>query len=111
MILQKKKPDDYVLATGKTNSVRKFVELTFEKLNITIDWHGEGVNEVGINKSNGNIIVKVNPKYYRPTEVDILIGNPAKAKKELGWEAKVNLEQLVELMVSSDFKKIKRRGY
>ena len=111
MILQKETPDDYVLATGKTNSVRKFVELAFKKLNIAIDWQGNGVNEVGVNKGNGDIIVKIDPKYYRPTEVDSLIGNAHKAKNKLGWEAKINLEELVDLMVESDFKKIKKRGY
>ena len=111
MMLQKDQPDDYVLATGNTNSVRKFVELTFEKLGISIDWQGQGENEVGINKKNGNVIVKVDKKYFRPTEVDLLVGDPSKAQKELGWEAKTDLEKLVDLMVRSDFEKIKERGF
>ena len=111
MMLQKDQPDDYVLATGNTNSVRKFVELTFEKLGISIDWQGQGENEVGINKKNGNVIVKVDKKYFRPTEVDLLVGDPSKAQKELGWEAKTDLENLVDLMVRSDFEKIKERGF
>ena len=111
MMLQKNQPGDYVLATGETNSVRKFVELTFEKLNISIDWQGRGINEVGINKKNGNTIVKVDKKYFRPTEVDLLVGDSSKAHKELGWKSKTDLEKLVELMVNADFKKIKDRGF
>tara|TARA_B100000212_G_scaffold336693_1_gene310389 strand:- start:125 stop:1165 length:1041 start_codon:yes stop_codon:yes gene_type:complete len=111
MMLQKNQPGDYVLATGKTNSVRKFVELTFEKLDISIDWQGQGENEVGINEKNGNVIVKVDKNYFRPTEVDLLVGDSSKAHKELGWKSKTDLEKLVELMVNADFKKIKDRGF
>mgnify|MGYP001244073547 CR=1 FL=1 len=111
MMLQQDSPDDYVLATGKTNSVRKFVELTFEKLNISIDWQGQGSDEVGINKKNGKIIIKLDEKYFRPTEVELLVGDSSKAQKELGWKAKTDLEKLVELMVDADFQKIKDQGF
>jgi len=111
MMLQQDSPDDYVLATGKTNSVRKFVELTFEKLNISIDWQGRGNDEVGINKKNGKTIVKLDEKYFRPTEVELLVGHSSKAQKKLGWKAKTDLEKLVELMVDADFQKIKDQGF
>ena len=109
-ILQTDQPDDYVLATGKAHTVRKFIELTFKELDIIIKWEGKGASEVGKNSKNGKLVVVVNPKYYRPTEVDHLIGDYRKAKKQLGWEPKTSLGQLISIMVNSDYEKIKKRA-
>jgi GDPmannose 4,6-dehydratase len=102
MILQAKKADDFVIATGQTQSVRDFVNLAFNHVDIEVEWQGEGVNEVGINKSNGKVIVDVNPLYFRPTEVEFLMGNPDKAKKELGWDFKTSFKELVIEMVDAE---------
>ena len=110
-ILQHEMPDDFVLATGKTHTVRKFVELTFKELDIEIHWQGDGVNEVGQDAETGQTIVVVNPNYFRLTEVELLMGDSSKAKKELGWEPKTDLEKLVKIMVQSDWKKVRTRGY
>ena len=110
-ILQQDKPDDFVLATGKQHSVKEFVELSFQTLDIQIDWMGEEENEVGIDSATGNEIVSINPKYYRPTEVDTLLGDATKAKEILGWEAKTPFNVLVKKMVYSDWEKVKKRGY
>ncbi len=104
-ILQQDRPDDFVLATGKTCTVREFVELAFSRLGMTIEWRGNAENERGICKETGKTVVAVSPEFYRPTEVDLLIGNPAKAEKILGWKAKTNLEKLVEIMVDNDLKR------
>lgn len=104
-ILQQDRPDDFVLATGKTCTVREFVELAFSRLGMTIEWRGNAENERGICKEMGKTVVAVSPEFYRPTEVDLLIGNPAKAEKILGWKAKTNLEKLVEIMVDNDLKR------
>ena len=110
-ILQQDKPKDFVLATGEQHSVREFVECSFNELNIQIDWQGVGENEVGICQSSGKKIVGIDPRYYRPTEVDTLLGDPRKAKEELGWEAQTPFTELVKKMVHSDWEKIKKRGY
>jgi GDPmannose 4,6-dehydratase len=110
-ILQQDSPDDFVLATGKQHSVREFVELSFNELNIKIDWQGEGEYEVGIDTDTGNEIIGIDSKYYRPTEVETLLGDPSKAKEILGWEAKTPLSELVKKMVHSDWEKVKKRGY
>ncbi len=107
LILQQPKPDDYVLATGKTNTVREFVDLAFQYVDIKIHWEGEGEHEVGINKKNNKVLVKVDPKYFRPTEVDLLIGDFSKAKKDLGWEPKTDLKELVSIMMNSELNKEK----
>lgn len=104
-ILQQDRPDDFVLATGKTCTVREFVELAFSRLGMTIEWRGNAENERGICKETGKTVVAVSPEFYRPTEVDLLIGNPTKAEKILGWKAKTNLEKLVEIMVDNDLKR------
>ncbi|VDK75386.1 unnamed protein product [Litomosoides sigmodontis] len=106
-ILQHDQPDDFVIATGKSYTVRRFAELAFKEIGKTIIWEGEGMYEVGKEKDTGIIRVKVNPKYYRPTEVDLLIGDPTKAKQKLNWEAKTTLEELVKEMVASDLKLMK----
>lgn len=103
-ILQQETPDDFVLATGKTYTVRQFVELAFKHLGMTIEWRGNAENERGICRETGETVVAVSPEYYRPTEVDLLIGNPAKAKRVLGWEAKTDLENLVRIMTEHDRK-------
>lgn len=108
-ILQADKPDDFVLATNETHSIREFVEETFKVLGEEIIWRGSGLEEKGILKSSGKEVVTIDPRYFRPTEVDILIGNPAKAKAELGWEPKTTFKNLVKIMVESDFEKAKKR--
>ncbi|GMU94850.1 GDP-mannose 4,6-dehydratase [Ignavibacterium album] len=138
-ILQHKEADDFVLATGETHTVREFADLTFKHLGIELEWIGEGVNEVGKIKNidldkaksligfdvakertrsdfttrlkKGDVLVKVNPNYYRPTEVDLLIGNSSKAEKLLGWKAKTKFSDLVEIMIKADMEKVLRRGY
>jgi GDPmannose 4,6-dehydratase len=102
LMLQQPKPDDYVLATGKAHSVRDFANAAFKYKGITLEWKGEGVDEVGINKANGKVLIRVSPKYFRPAEVDILLGDPSKAKRELGWEPKVHFKDLVKEMVDAD---------
>ncbi len=92
--------DDFVLATGRTETVRRFVELAFAEVGREIEWHGEGVNELGKDAKTGAVLVEIDPRYFRPTEVELLIGNPKKAKDILGWEAKIELEELVSEMVS-----------
>ena len=107
-MLQQKSPKDYVLATGKTSSVRQFVEIAFSHLNIKIKWIGSGTDEVGVDKKTNKILIKIDKNYYRPTEVNILQGDFSKAKKELNWKPKVNLEQLIKLMINSDMERIKK---
>ncbi len=107
-MLQTEKPDAYVLATGRTEKVRDFVSMTCKALEINIEWQGSGVDEVGINTETGSTIVKINPQFYRPAEVEQLIGNPEKAKKELGWQATTNLEALCAMMVKSDLVRVEK---
>ena len=108
MILQQEQPEDFILATGKTYSVRQFIEFAFKELEIEIDWIGEGENEIGKDASSGKTIVKVDPRYYRPTEVDLLVGDFSKAKKILGWEPKTELLELVQIMVKSDWEELNK---
>jgi GDPmannose 4,6-dehydratase len=111
MMMQQDEPDDFVLATGKTVSVKKFCELAFGHVGIEIEWTGSGAEEKGINKKNGKVIIEVDPKYFRPTEVDLLIGDPSKAKRKLGWEHKHTLEQLVTEMMKADVELFTRDQY
>ncbi len=125
LMLQQNQPEDYVIATGESHSVREFISVAFSELGMEIEWQNSGVEEVGIITSfmsdnleltgsqlqPGDIIIRIDPIYYRPTEVDILMGNPMKAKKKLGWEPKVKFDQLARMMVRSDLEKVKRRGY
>lgn len=104
LMLQQETPDDYVIATNETRTVREFVEYAFSCAGMEILWNGNGVNEVGIDKATDNVVVKVNPKYFRPAEVDILIGDPTKAETNLGWARKISFKELVERMVKSDIK-------
>jgi GDPmannose 4,6-dehydratase len=108
MMLQQDKPDDYVIATGEMHTVREFIEKSFGHLDINIAWKGKEEKEVGIDRNTGKTIIQIDPKYYRPTEVEQLLGNPAKAKKQLGWEPKVKFEQLVEIMTEADYNLIKK---
>lgn len=108
LMLQQEKPDDYVLATGKTYTVREFVERAFNEINIELIWHGEGEQERGLNRSNNEVLVEIDPRYYRPTEVDLLIGDPSKAKEVLGWQSSTTLDALVKEMVSEDLKTAQR---
>lgn len=102
LILQQDSPEDFVLATGETHSVREFVEKSFKIVGISIKWEGEGVEEHGIDAATGKVIVRVDPRYFRPAEVDLLHGNPAKAERVLGWKRKVDFDSLVKEMVEAD---------
>jgi GDPmannose 4,6-dehydratase len=108
MIVQQDEPDDYVLATGETHSVRTFVEKAFRKIGVDLEWRGEGVEERGLDSSNGRVLVQVDPRYFRPTEVDLLIGDPTKAHEKLGWRHEMRLDDLVAEMVREDLKVMAR---
>jgi GDPmannose 4,6-dehydratase len=110
-MMQQEKPDDFVLATGENHTVRDFVDLVFKELDMELEWTGENENEKGIEKTLGKERVVINPYYYRPTEVEELIGDATKAKVKLGWEPKVKFEELVKIMVKADLEKIRRRGF
>lgn len=106
LMLQQENPDDYVIAAGETTTVRRFVELSFKEVGIDIGWKGSGLEEKGYDKATGKILVDVNPRYFRPTEVELLLGDPTKAEQQLGWRRKVDLKGLIRMMVASDFKNI-----
>jgi GDPmannose 4,6-dehydratase len=110
-MLQQKEPDDFVLATGETHTVREFVDLAFRELDMELEWKGKGPREQGILKKTGKVVVEIDPNYYRPTEVELLVGDATKAKKKLGWSAKTKFADLVKMMVKADFEKVKKRGY
>ncbi len=101
-MLQQDKPGDYVLATGETHSIREFCELAFKEVGIDIKWQGKGVDEQGVDSATGKVLISINPDFFRPSEVDLLLGNPAKAEKELGWKRAVDFPGLVKLMVKHD---------
>ncbi|TEB32678.1 GDP-mannose 4,6-dehydratase [Coprinellus micaceus] len=104
MILQQEKPEDFVLATGETHSVREFVEKSFAHVGVKLRWEGKDTDEVGIDVNTGKVVVRVDPKYFRPAEVDLLHGNPAKAERVLGWKRRVDFDSLVTEMVEADLK-------
>ncbi|OPJ60892.1 GDP-mannose 4,6-dehydratase [Clostridium oryzae] len=106
LMLQQDKPDDYVLATGETHTVREFAELAFREVGIDIKWYGKGVNEKGIDIKTGKVLVDISPRYFRPTEVDLLLGDAAKAKEKLGWKPKTSFKELVSMMIKSDLREI-----
>ena len=108
LILQQDEPDDYVIATGEQHSVREFIEAAAGELEMDIEWKGNGVDEIGIDRNTGGQVVAVDPRYFRPTEVDTLLGDPSKAKKQLGWEAKTPFAELVKEMVAADHEAAKR---
>ena len=106
-MLQQETPDDYVLATGEMHTVREFIERAFTLIDMPITWEGEAENEIGIDRNSGKTIVSIDPQYYRPTEVEQLLGNPAKALKQLGWKPQVKFEELVDLMLKSDLAELR----
>lgn len=108
LMLQQNEADDYVIATNETRTVREFVEAAFSKVNITVEWTGIGVDEVGKDKETGKVIVKINKNFFRPAEVDILLGNPEKAEKTLGWKRDISFDELVERMVKNDMELVKK---
>jgi len=105
LMLQADKPDTYVLATNRTETVRDFVTMAFKAVDIELEWKGTAENETATDKATGKVVVKINPKFYRPAEVDLLIGDPSKAKKELGWEPKTTVEELCAMMVKADLRR------
>ena len=107
LMLQQDHADDYVIATNETRTVREFVEIAFSKAGIELEWSGKGVDEVGKNKADGKTLVKVNKEFFRPAEVEILLGDPSKAEKELGWKREVSFDELVERMVKNDMELVK----
>jgi GDPmannose 4,6-dehydratase len=108
LMLQHDTPDDYVIASNETRTVREFVETAFRYADITIEWQGKGVDEIGIDAATGKTIVKINSKFFRPAEVEILLGNPAKAEKALNWKREISFDQLVERMVKTDLAFVER---
>ena len=110
LILQQDRPDDYVLATGEMHSVREFIERAFAEVGRTIVWRGKGVDEQGVDDKSGEILVRIDPRYFRPTEVDLLLGDPSKARKVLGWKHEITFPDLVREMVASDLKKVAAEG-
>jgi len=102
LMLQQSQPDDYIIATGKTHSVRQFIETSFEAVNIPFEWSGSGIEEIGINSKTGKTIVKVNPQFYRPDESHIMTGDATKAREKLNWQPKVSFEKLIEMMIEFD---------
>ena len=110
-MLQVDIPDTFVLATGRTERVRDFVEMTCKAVDINIVWQGEGIDEIGIDSETGKTIVSINPDFYRPSEVELLIGDPSKAKRELGWEATTTLEKLCGMMIEADIRRIDKGIY
>jgi GDPmannose 4,6-dehydratase len=108
LMLQQDEPDDYVLATGEAHSVREFVEIAFAHIGRHIEWRGEGVDEVGMDKTSNEPLIVIDPRYFRPTEVEQLLGNPAKAKQKLGWSHRVGFKELVAEMMESDLQRVPR---
>jgi GDPmannose 4,6-dehydratase len=102
LMLQQDKPDDYILATNETHTVREFIDIASKIAGFNIEWKGKGVNEIGIDTNTGKTIISINPEFYRPSEVDILIGSATKAEQSLGWKPKTSFQQLVQLMTEAD---------
>lgn len=111
MMLQQDTPDDYVVATNEMHKVREFIEKSFEHVGRKIEWKGSEVNEEGIDTTTGKTVVRIDPRYYRPCEVEQLLGNPEKAKRQLGWEPKVKFEELVQIMTDGDLRLLDKPGY
>ena len=110
-MLQLEKPDDFVIATGETHTVREFADIAFKELDMELEWTGQGIQEKGICRKSGKTLVGVEERYYRPTEVDMLIGDSSKAESKLGWKPTVKFENLARMMARADFEKVKKRGY
>jgi GDPmannose 4,6-dehydratase len=111
LMLQQDEPDDYVMATGITTSVRDFITMAFSEAGISLRWEGKGISEKGIDTKSGKVLVEIDPRYFRPAEVELLIGDPSKAKKRLGWEPKVRLPELIKMMVKGDMKLAQKEQY
>jgi len=109
LMLQQDEPDDFVIATGETRSIRDFVEAAFSVIGTKIQWQGTGENEIGTDTASGKTVVKVNPQFYRPAEVELLLGDPSKAEKELGWKREITFAQMVERMVKNDLELVKKQ--
>jgi GDPmannose 4,6-dehydratase len=107
-MLQQKQPDDYVIATGETHSVREFIEAAFRCEGIRIGWKGKGIKEKGVDKKTGRVLVEISPEFFRPAEVRLLIGDPSKARKKLGWRPRTKFHELVEMMVGADMERLRR---
>jgi GDPmannose 4,6-dehydratase len=107
-MLQVETPDDYVIATGEAHSVREFVERAFSGADIRIIWEGEGVDEIGRDADTGQVRVRIDPRYFRPTEVDYLLGDPARAREKLGWSPRTSLEELIRIMLKEDLLEAER---
>jgi GDPmannose 4,6-dehydratase len=110
-MLQLDNSEDLVLATGEAHSIKEFVDLAFKELDMELEWAGQGLDETGTDRQSGKTLVRVDPKYFRPTEVEMLIGDPSKAKELLNWEPKVKFKELVRIMVESDWAKVQKRGF
>ncbi|HXC93723.1 MAG TPA: GDP-mannose 4,6-dehydratase [Geobacteraceae bacterium] len=108
LMLQQDKADDYVIATGETYMVRTFAEMVFARLGMPLEWKGSSLQEEGIDTVSGKTVIRIDPKYFRPAEVDLLLGDPSKAKRELGWKLKTSFEQLVNMMTDADFKAVQQ---
>ena len=111
LMLQQNEAEDFVIATGETHEVREFVQLAFQEVDIEIQWQGEGVNEKGINKADGKILVEVDPRYFRPTEVELLLGDASKAKEKLGWQPKYTLQEMIMEMVAADIELFRKEKW
>jgi GDPmannose 4,6-dehydratase len=111
LMLQADTPEDYVVATGEAHSVREFVEAACSRLNIDLEWHGKGREEKGIDRDGGKPIVRIDPRYFRPSEVEFLLGDPSKARDELGWKPKVTFNELVTMMVDADYRQQEKELY
>jgi GDPmannose 4,6-dehydratase len=110
-MLQQETPEDFVLATGTTHTVREFADMAFKLLDMPLEWQGVGPSEKGIDRQNGDVRVQVDPRYYRPTEVELLVGDASKARKKLGWNPTTVFEDLVTMMAKADFERVSKRGY
>jgi GDPmannose 4,6-dehydratase len=110
LMLQQDRPEDFVIATGETHTIREFVEVCCKELDIEIEWRGKGIDEKGVDKATGRTIIEVDPKYFRPAEVDLLLGDPSKVKEKLGWEAKTKFNDLAKLMVKADYELLNSGG-
>lgn len=117
LMLQQEKPDDYVIATGETHTVRDFCQLSFQESGIALRWEGKGIEEKGIDEETGRVLVEIDPAYFRPTEVELLLGDPSKARDKLGWKQRVSFSELVKMMIEGDIKEAEheavcyREGY
>ncbi len=111
LMMQQKTADDFVIATNETNTVREFCDIAFAEVDMGIEWQGTGINEKGVDSTTGKTLIEINPRYFRPTEVDILIGDYSKAKEQFGWQPKVKFEELACMMARKDYEKVLKRGF